>query len=63
LTRNSPFKLKNNPVFSPDGTKIAYTQFLPERLKLMVMNPNGRHKRVLLRKPGFPNKVDWGTHP
>jgi Tol biopolymer transport system component len=63
LTRNSPFKLANNPVFSPDGTKIAFTKFLPERSQLMVMNVNGRNKRVLLRKGGFPNKVDWGTHP
>lgn len=63
LTRNSPFELANNPVFSPDGTRISYTQFFDEGTELMVMNADGTHERVILRKRGFPNKVDWGTHP
>jgi Tol biopolymer transport system component len=64
VTGDSPQDtLANNPVFSPDGRKIAYTRFFEERTKLMVMNANGSRERVLLRKGGFPNKVDWGTHP
>jgi Tol biopolymer transport system component len=50
-------------VFSPSGTKIMYTHFLPERTVLKVMRPDGSRKHVVLAKPGFPNKVDWGTHP
>lgn len=64
VRRDSPSnRLANNPVFSPDGTKIAFTKFRPDRTQLMVMNANGGNKRVLLRKRGFPNKVDWGTQP
>ena len=65
LTRNSPFVLSQNPVFSPSGEKIMFTQFRenPERNELRVMNPDGSAKRAALRIGGFPNKADWGTHP
>jgi Tol biopolymer transport system component len=63
ITRNSPFRLANNPVFSPDGTEIGFTQFFDRRTQLMVMSTNGSNKRVLLRKGGGPNKIDWGTNP
>ena len=63
VRRDAPFRLSNNPVFSPDGTKIGFTQFFSNRTQLMVMSTNGSNKRVLLRKGGGPNKLDWGTHP
>jgi Tol biopolymer transport system component len=58
-----PFKVANNPVWSPSGTRIMFTRFLPERTKLVAMRPNGSHKHVVLDRPRFTNKVDWGTHP
>ena len=64
LTRNGPFELANNPVFSPSGKRIMYTHFRPdERNDLVTIKPDGSGRRVALRGPGFPNKVDWGTHP
>jgi Tol biopolymer transport system component len=58
-----PFKVANNPVWSPSGTRIMFTRYLPERTKLVAMRPNGSHKHVALDRPRFTNKVDWGTHP
>jgi Tol biopolymer transport system component len=59
----APLNLANNPVWSPSGTKIMYTRFLPNRTAIRKMNPDGSHNRVVLERSGFPNKVDWGTHP
>jgi TolB protein len=58
--------LANNPVWSPSGTRIMFTHFLPppKGNKLVVMKPNGSGQHVVVgRKPEFVNKVDWGTHP
>ncbi|MDP9228138.1 MAG: hypothetical protein M3M99_03680 [Actinomycetota bacterium] len=56
--------LANNPVWSPSGTRIMFTQFLPKRDKLVAMKPNGSRQQVVVgRKLQFVNKVDWGTHP
>jgi TolB protein len=63
LRKGDPFKLANNPVWSPSGTQIMFTRFLPERTKLVAMRPNGSGKHVVLDRPRFTNKVDWGTHP
>jgi TolB protein len=64
LVEDGPFRLSQNPVFSPDGTKIAYTQYYADgQTRLMVMNTNGSGKEVMLKASRFPNKVDWGTHP
>jgi Tol biopolymer transport system component len=63
LRKGDPFKLANNPVWSPSGTRIMFTRFLPEADKLVAMRPNGSHKHVVLDRPRFTNKVDWGTHP
>jgi Tol biopolymer transport system component len=57
------FDVVNNPVWSPSGTNIMYTHFLPERGVLAVMKADGSDKHVVLDRPRFANKVDWGTHP
>lgn len=59
----SNFKLANNPVWSPSGTKIMYTRFAPEGTQLVVMNRDGSGKRVVISRKKLVNKVDWGTHP
>jgi TolB protein len=58
-----PFKVANNPVWSPSGTRIMFTRFLPDRTKQVAMRPNGSRKHVILDRLRFTNKVDWGTHP
>src|SRR5215211_2614556 len=67
LRKDDPFKAANNPVWSPSGTQIMFTRFLPEGTKLVAMRPNGSRKHVVVGgrfgKRQFPNKVDWGTHP
>jgi Tol biopolymer transport system component len=63
IPEGEPFDLANNPVWSPSGTKIMYTHFLPNRTVLVAMNSDGSGKHVVLDRPRFPNKVDWGTHP
>ena len=59
--------LANNPVWSPSGTRIIFTHFLPKGTRLVAMRPNGSRKQVVIGgrfgRLHFPNKVDWGTHP
>ena len=61
--------LANNPVWSPSGTRIMFTHFLPppKGNKLLTMKPNGSGKHVVIGgrfgRRHSPNKVDWGTHP
>jgi Tol biopolymer transport system component len=61
LREDSPFDLANNPVWSPSGNEIMYTQFLDRRNLLILMNADGSGKHVAVRLGGFPNKVDWGA--
>ena len=64
LRKGGRFELANNPVWSPSGTQIMYTHFLPDGTgEFVVMNADGSGKHVVLDRPRFPNKVDWGTHP
>jgi len=57
------FTLANNPVWSPNGERIMFTQFLPDRFQLVVMKANGSKRRVVIESRKFINKVDWGVHP
>jgi Tol biopolymer transport system component len=60
----TPPGLAQNPVWSPSGTRIIFTHFLPKGGKLVAMKPNGSRQHVVVGyKPQFVNKVDWGTHP
>jgi Tol biopolymer transport system component len=67
LRKGDPFKLANNPVWSPSGNRIMFTRFVPEATKLIATKPNGSGKHVVVGgrfgKRHFPNRVDWGTHP
>jgi Tol biopolymer transport system component len=63
LVQDGPFELANNPSFSPNGRRIVYTQFHPERTDLVVMKTDGSGKHVILGGRRGPNKADWGTHP
>ena len=63
LHKGSPFDAANNPVWSPSGTRIIYTQFHDARNDLIVMKANGSGKHVAVRVSGFPNRADWGTAP
>ena len=57
------FILAQNPVWSPNGRRIMFTQFLPNLNELTVMKANGSHRKVVIATNRFINKVDWGTHP
>jgi Tol biopolymer transport system component len=63
LRKGDRFNVANNPVWSPSGTRIMFTHFLPQRTELVAMRPNGSHKHVVVDGRHFQNKVDWGTHP
>jgi TolB protein len=61
--------LANNPVWSPSGTRIMFTHFVPppKGNKLVAMKPNGSGQHVVVGgrygRRHSPNKIDWGTHP
>jgi Tol biopolymer transport system component len=57
------FTLAQNPVWSPNGKRIMFTQFLPKLTQLAVMKANGSHRKVVISTHKFINKVDWGVHP
>jgi Tol biopolymer transport system component len=71
LREGKPLKLDQNPVWSPSGTMIMYVRFHARRFdpesgppggKLMVMNPDGSGKHVVVDGK-LQNRADWGTHP
>jgi len=72
IREGKPFKLDQNPVWSPSGTMIMYVRFHARRFvdpesgppggKVMVMNADGSGKHVVLGGK-LQNRVDWGTHP
>jgi Tol biopolymer transport system component len=71
LREGKPLKLDQNPVWSPSGTMIMYVRFHARRFdpefgppggKVMVMNPDGSGKQVVVAGE-LQNRVDWGTHP
>jgi len=58
-----PINAAANPVWSPDATTIMYSRYKPDRVVLKAMRADGTHKRVVLARPSFPNRVAWGTYP
>ena len=63
VEEDGPLTVAQNPVFSPNGRKILYTQFREGGTDLIVMKVNGSGKHKILGGRRFPNKADWGTHP
>jgi Tol biopolymer transport system component len=57
------FTLANNPVWSPNGKRIMFTQFLPDSFRLVVMKADGSKRRAVIKSPDFINKADWGIYP
>ena len=66
------FRLAQNPVWSPSGSRIMFTRFQARRFDpetaapggpLIAMNPDGSAQRVVVDGKHIQNKVDWGTHP
>jgi Tol biopolymer transport system component len=53
------------PVWSPDGTKIAFTEFDPStgQSDLYTVNPDGRELFQVTHTGFGAGLTDWGTHP
>jgi TolB protein len=62
---NFRFPLGNNPVWSPSGTKILYSQWDASGfpVSLVSINPDGSGRTTVVGGEFFQNKADWGTHP
>jgi Tol biopolymer transport system component len=62
---NFRFDFRNNPVWSPDGTKIMYTHWLGNgsTTELVTVNPDGSGESTVVGGASFQNWADWGTHP
>src|SRR5262249_40486270 len=62
---NFRFDYRNNPVWSPDGTKIMYTHWLGNgsTTELVTANPDGSGESTVVGADPFQNWADWGTHP
>ena len=63
LVEDGPFELAQNPVFSPNGRRILYTQFHAGSSDLVVMKVNGSDKHTILGGRRIPTRADCGTHP
>jgi Tol biopolymer transport system component len=55
----------NEPVWSPDGKKIAFTMFLPQtgQSDVYIVNPDGTGLYQVTRSGLGAGLKDWGTHP
>src|SRR4051812_10308289 len=67
-TRPSPSTLRTstspkNPVWSPDGGSLIYTNFLQSHNDLDAISADGTDARTVVDGAHFQNKADWGTHP
>jgi Tol biopolymer transport system component len=59
----------HSPVWSPDGTKIAYlkteedtTLGITKSLELFIMDPDGRHARSVIKFDGMNAEGTWSGH-
>lgn len=49
-----------NPVWSPDGSRIAYTHFRPFKGDIWTMDPDGTDREPVSTAPEFEFRPDWG---
>ena len=59
------FQYANNPSWSPDGKRIAFTQWKGDGSLTWIesIRPDGSEVKIMVKADVFQNKVDWGTHP
>ncbi len=57
LTRNR--RTDSDPVWSPDGTRIAFRSNLTGDFEIYVMNADGSSPKRLTRNPGFDSSPAW----
>jgi Tol biopolymer transport system component len=57
--------IAQQPVWSPDGNKIALDLFLPQNgtLDIYTMKADGTDLTQVTASPTFDENPDWGTHP
>ena len=64
VNRAAGFVITNNPVWSPDGTQLMYTQWHDdEPATIDRINSDGSGRTTVVTGGDFVNKVDWGVHP
>jgi TolB protein len=62
--RAAGFVITNNPVWSPDGTQLMYTQWHDDQpATIDRINSDGTGQTTVVTGGEFMNKVDWGVHP
>ena len=61
---NFRFGIANNPVWSPDGRQILYSQWQPAGFPVWLtsINADGSGQTVVVDGNYFQNWADWGTH-
>jgi Tol biopolymer transport system component len=59
------FEFANNPVWSPNGNRILFTEWQDNGFPTWFVSiaPDGSNRAVIVNGEFFQNKVDWGTHP
>lgn len=68
VTNNGPgLKLSFNPSWSPDGERIAFTDYLPPVgsgppvVDIWTTRPDGNDRQRVSRSPRFEYRPDWGV--
>jgi Tol biopolymer transport system component len=58
------FEFANNPSWSPDGRRIAFTQWKGDGSITWIesIRRDGSDVKIMVKSDDFQNKVDWGTH-
>lgn len=59
LRRLTPERFAEAPAWSPDGTHIAFTSEVTNEYELLVMRPDGTHRRRLTRNDDVEESFAW----
>ncbi|HUQ00112.1 MAG TPA: hypothetical protein VM093_06595 [Aeromicrobium sp.] len=63
VSRAAGFVITNNPVWSPDGTQLMFTQWHDDQpTTIDRINSDGTGQTTIVTGGDFVNKVDWGVH-